>query len=139
MKILEREITYYLACMVSVISLHPVFPFSIHPMCSQRHFSLCMSKFTRFFLQRLSISCRARLLFSSSFFWLMPFLSPCVLYYGCFLPLLTSLYNLLRARHSLLSENIQYIPFPSSFIVFPCFFFSSSVIQKFIRLSLFGK
>lgn len=37
----------------SGISLHPVFPFPVCPTCPQRHFPLCVSKFTRFFLYPL--------------------------------------------------------------------------------------
>lgn len=40
------------------ISLHPVFPFAVCPTCPQRHFPLCVSKFTRFFLYLPSISWR---------------------------------------------------------------------------------
>lgn len=104
---LQREIVHYFGMYDLVISLSPAFPFSIRPICLQRHFPLCVSKFTRplslpsFYFVSLSsvLFFQLFLVFALSFFLY-------VLHYGCFLPLLTSLYDLLRARHSLfLSEN----------------------------------
>lgn len=107
------------------ISLHPVFPFPVYSTCLQRHFLLCVSKFTRLFLYSpfYLVACLPSFLAASN---LRPFfLSACCVTVS----LLSSLHVLFLSRLSLRKHVIQ----PSS-VIFPAHFFSPRYTQKFVRL-----
>lgn len=109
-------------------SLHPVFPFPVYSTCPQRHFPLCVSKFTRLFLYSLFylVACLPSFLAASN---LRPFfLSACCVTVS----LLSSLHVLFLFRLSLRKK--KHVIQPSS-VIFPThFFFFPRYIQKFVRL-----